>query len=345
MSESSTAASELRRPASRGCPSVAGRRVTDLSAALGGLVWLAIVVGAQTGAIGSSAVERYVALATLVLVPLGLGFLQPVRDVTGSRTLYTAVVVGQFPAALAVVAGLAASQGSVVAVALVVPWIGVTGGVALLGAQRLASRRGGPLPELAIDVACLYVPVAAVFVLLHTAGIGLGFAPIIVLLTGVHFHYAGFVLPLVVGLTGRLLTDEDGRFGSTIVGRTGAATTVVILVGIGLIAVGIAFSALLEAVAVLVFALAVVGFAVLWVRAVVPAVARVPGALLSVAALSVCWTMALALAFAYSSLPGTSVLITIPEMVRWHGSVNAVGFALPALLAFRLLEKERRPSP
>ena len=48
--------------------------------------------------------------------------------------------------------------------------------------------------------------------------------------------------------------------------------------------------------------------------------------------------MALAVAFAYSSLPGTSVLVTIPEMVRWHGSVNAFGFALPALLAFRSLE-------
>lgn len=60
--------------------------------------------------------------------------------------------------------------------------------------------------------------------------------------------------------------------------------------------------------------------------------------LLAVAALSTCWTMALALAFAYSSLPGTPALVTIPEMIRWHGSVNAFGFALPALLAVRLLE-------
>ena len=120
--------------------------------------------------------------------------------------------------------------------------------------------------------------------------------------------------------------------------RTLTVATVVVLLGIPLIAIGIAFSPLVEIVAVVVFPVGVAGFAVLMLRAVVPAVPRLPGALLTVAALSVCWTMALALAFGYSSIPGASVLVTIPEMVRWHGSVNAVGFALPALLAFRLLE-------
>lgn len=318
-------------------PRLAGRRVTDLSAAAGAVVWLALVVAVRGGAVGLSAVELYVALATLVLVPLGLGLLEPARDAAGGSVPYTAAIVGQFPAALVVVAGLTASQGSLVAVALVVPWLGVTGSVALLGVQRLASRRGGPLPELAIDAACLYVPVAAVFLALHAAGISLRFAPIIVPLTGVHFHYAGFVLPLVVGLAGRLVAAEYGRFETTIAGRVASASTVVIVAGILLIAVGITFSPLIEVVAVTVFTAGVVGFASVLLREVVPAVPRLPGALLALAALSVFWTMALA--FAYSSLPGTQVLITIPEMVRWHGSVNAFGFALPALLAFRLLEK------
>lgn len=46
-------------------------------------------------------------------------------------------------------------------------------------------------------------------------------------------------------------------------------------------------------------------------------------------------TMALALAYGYSAFPRTGRLITIGEMVRWHGTVNVFGFALPALLAFR----------
>jgi hypothetical protein len=96
---------------------------------------------------------------------------------------------------------------------------------------------------------------------------------------------------------------------------------------------------LLEVVAAAAFSAAVVGFALFLLRTVVPAVGRIPGALFAVAAVSLCWTMALALAFAYSALPGTPRVVSIPEMIRWHGCVNAFGFALPALFALRSLDK------
>ncbi len=324
--------------ASHPCPRFAGRRVTDLSAATGGTLWLGLAAGTIGGAVPLAPVALYVALAALVVVPLGLGAVETPRDATTATVAYRAAAVGQAPAALALVAALAAPQGSPVAVALVLPWLGVTGAIALCGVGRLAARGGGPLPELAVDAGLLYVPIAAAFLCLHAAGISLRFAPIIVLLTGVHFHYAGFALPLVVGLTGRILTGTDGTFPATIAGRATAAATVVIVAGILLIAIGITFSPLVEVVAVVAFTVAVVGFAIRMLRDAVPAVPRLAGLLLAVAALSVCWTMALALAFASASLPGTPSLVTIPEMIRWHGSVNAFGFALPALVAFRLLE-------
>lgn len=318
-------------------PTVAGRRRTDLSALVGGGGWLALAVGTIGGPIPLSTVELYVAFATLVVVPLGLGSLEP-RDAHDPLLRYTVAVGGQFPAAVAVVAGLAVPQGSPVAVALTVPWLAITGAIGLVGLRRSLARGPGPLPALAIDAALLYVPVAAVFLCLHAADISLRFAPIIVLLTGVHFHYAGFALLLVVGLTGRVVAADGGGYPPTVDGRAAAAATAIIAVGILLIAIGITFSPLLEAVAVAAFSTAVVVFAVIVLRAVVPAVPRLPGALLALAAVSLCWTMALALAFAYSALPGTAPLVSIPAMVRWHGSVNAFGFALPALLAARLLE-------
>ncbi|ELZ16232.1 YndJ family protein [Natrinema thermotolerans] len=336
--------SSARTRRSSPSPTVAGRRLTDLSALIGGAVWLALAMGTVGGSIPLSPVERYVALATFVVVPLGLGLLEPMSDAAGSlpdRTVtpYRVAVGGQLPAALAVVAGLVAPQGSPAAVALVAPWLVVTGAIALVGLRRSLARGTGPLPELAIDAALLYVPVAAVFLCLHAADISLRFAPIIVLLTGVHFHYAGFALPLVVGLTGRIAATDDGGFPPTVAGRASAAVTAVIAVGILLIAVGITFSPLLEVVAAAAFSAAVVGFALCLLRTVVPTVPRFAGALFAVAAVSLCWTMALALAFAYSALPGTATLVSIQEMIRWHGSVNAFGFALPALLALRSLER------
>ncbi len=315
---------------------VGNRRVTGLSALVGGTIWLALAGGAIVGVDTLSEIELYVAFAVFVLVPMGLGLLRPPAR---TKRLYSIVVQTQFPAAVLAVVALTLPQGTVGAVSLALPWLAITGSIAVLGADRLASRRGGPVPELAIDAALLYVPVAAVFLLLHTADISLRFSPVIVLLTVVHFHYAGFVLPLVVGLTGRLVTDEGGRFKKTIGGRLAAGTTVVIVAGILLIAIGITFSPLVEVAAAAVFTAAVVGFAAIVLYEVVPTLPRLPGACLAVSAISLFWTMALALAFAYGQLPVTDPIVTIPQMVRFHGSINAFGFALPALGAFWLLER------
>jgi hypothetical protein len=135
---------------------------------------------------------------------------------------------------------------------------------------------------------------------------------------------------------GRRLTDEQGRFGSGPAGRLGLAATLVIVVNLALIAVGITFSPTVEIVAVAFFTVAVAAFALLALRRVVPALPLLPAALLGFASLAIVGTMALALAYGYSAFPATGELVGIGRMVRWHGSLNAFGFALPALLAFRI---------
>lgn len=320
-------------------PRVGDRRLTDLSAAVGAVAWLAVAAAALGGTLALSVVELYVALAALVLVPLGLGLAVTAADPAVVALPYRVAVAGQFPAALAVVGALALPVGSLGSVALAVPWLGVTGLVASVGLRRLAARGLRPLPDLAVDAALLYVPVGAVALLLHRAGISLRFEPLIVLLTVVHYHYAGFVLPLVTGLSGRRLAGGDGRFDDGLAGRVAAAATLVIVVNLALIAVGITFSPLVEVVAVALFTAAVTAFALLVLRGVAPSLPPLSRALLSVASLTLVVTMTLALVYGYSAFPATGTLISIGEMVAFHGSLNAVGFALPALLAFRLLDE------
>jgi hypothetical protein len=48
--------------------------------------------------------------------------------------------------------------------------------------------------------------------------------------------------------------------------------------------------------------------------------------------------MALALAYGYSAFRPSDALVGIGTMVRWHGALNAFGFAVPALLSLRLLD-------
>lgn len=330
-------------PTSDGPPADRGRllgrcRVTDASAFVGTGAWIGFATASAAGPLDLGTVELFVCFATLVLVPLGLGLVEGLSGSRGLSASFTAAVYGQFPAAVLVAVGLARPVGTAGSVLLVLPWLAVTGAIALVGFGRLLARGSfRPLPELAIDAALCYLPVAAIALVGHRSGVTLYFPPIIVLLTAVHFHYAGFVLPLIVGLAGRRCTGADGRLGTDRAGRVAALATAVLVVNVALVAVGIAFSPVVEVVAVALLVAAVLGFAAVTLGVVVPGLPRLPGALLASAALSLFVTMAFALAYGYSAFPGTDPLVTIGEMIRWHGTLNAVGFALPGLLAFRLL--------
>ncbi|SIQ75084.1 YndJ-like protein [Haladaptatus litoreus] len=291
-------------------PTIVGFRLTDANTVFGAILWSMLVAADIL-----STVELFVALAVLVILPLGLGVAMTPRRSGRTPLVYRLAVFGQPPAAILAVASFTFPTASVSAVALTLPWVAVTACVALFGLWRLLPRGFTPLPELAIDAALLYVPVGAVALFLSRAGISFHFKPIIILLTVVHYHYAGFALPLIAGMAGRLVTDDSGRFGSDFAGRAMAATTLVIVVNLALIAIGITFSPLVEVVAVAFFTVAVVVFALSILGSVVLQVDRVRGVLLSLAAVAVVWTMALALAYGYSAYPGTPQLVTIDEMI------------------------------
>jgi hypothetical protein len=322
-------------PVAAGRTRLAGYRLTDLSAVVGAVVWVGAVVAGLADLVALSPVDRFVALAVLVLVPLGLGLVRPPDSRIGMAAARGAAVAS-LPAALAVVAALALPVGSRPSVLLALPWLGVTGAIAVVGLARLRTLGLGGLAELSVTAALLYVPVGAVALVLHRAGIALRFEPLIVLLTAVHYHYAGFVLPLVVGLIARVVGAGDGFEGPA--GQVGAAALLVLVGNIALIAVGITFSPLLEVVAVGLFTVAVAVYAALALGRAVPRLPRLPASLLTVACCTLFASMALALAYGYSAFRPSDALLGIGTMVRWHGALNAFGFALPALLAFRLLE-------
>src|SRR4051812_23743633 len=114
-----------------------------LSAPAGTLAW---AVGLLTFRPGWT--EAMLLLASLVIVPLGLGLVvsSDLRD--RSRPWRMAVRL-QFPAALALTASVALPAG-VAAVLLAVPWLVTTGLVALHGFSRLW-RGSHATPEVCVD--------------------------------------------------------------------------------------------------------------------------------------------------------------------------------------------------
>jgi len=303
-------------------PSIRGIAVADLSAVLGAVVWLAMTATGELDAI-----ERALALAPLVLVPLALrtavtgAFEAPV-----SRLTTTAIWL-QPVGALLFAVSLVVPSPALLAAALATPWLAVTGLLGLAAFVRTRARGGLVFPETAIDAGFAYVSVGAVALLLAHLDLTFWFDRVIIRLTAVHFHYAGFVLPVAAGLTGRYLGDHSWEF-RTVVG--------VVLVGPALIAVGIAFSPLVEVVAVSLFTVAVAAFGGVVLRRVVPTCSRPQGLLLGIAAVALPISMAFALGYGISTFTGRSLGLTISTMVALHGSINAFGFGLCATLGWRL---------
>lgn len=272
----------------------------------------------------------------LAVVPLGLGLVGERSDPGARGVFWRAAVVTQLPAAFLLAGSLALEPGTV-AGSLAAPWLLVTVLMALLAVTRLMSRQGGPIAELAIDAGLAMSAVGGTWTVLTRAGIQvLDFSPVIVLLTAVHFHFAGFTLPVVAGLVGRAGAEAGP------VKTAYQFVVFAILGGVPLVALGITASPTIEWLASWLLAPAAVCVALFQI-----AFARregpLPRLLLSASAGCLIFGMALAGVYALGEYL-ERVWLDIPTMVRWHGSSNALGFGLLGLIGHTLGRGDAPPS-
>lgn len=146
------------------------------------------------------------------------------------------------------------------------------------------------------------------------------------LLTAVHFHFAGFATATIAAAT---LHFADTRGQHPWLKR-------LLLFVVGLpfvVAAGFVISPVVKMIAAILFSASVAGLAI-FLRAcakkVEDATARV---FLQVAAGAVFAGVVLSGAYAVGDFLGNDAL-TIPQMARTHGVLNAVGFCLPGLLGW-----------
>jgi len=196
------------------------------------------------------------------------------------------------------------------------------------------------LPAITARVALGLWLVGALWVVADAFGLApLGFSSLIVRLTAVHFHYAGFVLPVIAAVVAAAYPNGLTR-AAAVAGLLGVPATALGITAVQLGAppwVEAVFAAPMVAGGLLVGAvhLALAGGA--WSAASRPAVR----ALRLIVGLTLLGTMALAGAYAARGwLPWAP---TIPQMVAWHGLGNALGVALCGLTAC-WLDRATRPA-
>lgn len=293
-----------------------------LAAAVGLVLWLAAALLLRPGW-----AELLLLLGPTVVVPLGLGCVAPraPRRLPGRWRLAAWSVE---PCALALCAAFALPAGGIAAL-LALPWLLSTTLVALLGILHWVEHGGRLAPERAADAGLIFLAVGGAWTLASRWGMEpFGFREPIVLLTGAHFHFAGFALPLLCGLAAGVQP-----------GRLAGAAALGVVTGVPLVAIGITVGASgwlgleLAAAAWLGGATALV--ALLQVRAAQRRRGSAPAALLVLSGVSLAAAMGLAVAYALGRWLGTPWL-DIETMVRFHATANVFGFSLAGLLAWTL---------
>jgi hypothetical protein len=290
-------------------------------ALIGGVFWILCVAWFQPGL--ELAILWFGALA---LVPLALGLHGFAGKGARSRFAFRS---GRFvvPAGLLLVAGTSFDGDWRVRLALAFPWVALTLLLAGVGAWRLVSRRGSGFANWGL----VLFAVSGVSAGAYAAGHELfGFPLLIVLLTAIHQMYAGLILQTVAAC---IVAAQPGRIAWL------AALGVTLgnpAVALGITATHLGAPPLIEFLAVCFYATCVIllGWVQLYVafrrKSGLPLLSRV---LLVVSELALGTALVLAIIFAWGTARGWPTL-TIPQMTFWHGTLNAFGFALLALIAW-----------
>lgn len=260
-------------------------------------------------------VEPLLALALLVLVP-SLPGLHPAR----ARHVAVSVL-----AAASATAGLLLSPGTAAA-ATTLPWL-------LLATVRAATltrrwmQRPSATDRFVRALAGGYLVVGAAWLTFHAADAQVaGVAPPFVLLTAVHFHYAGTVSLVLACCAWQ-------RWRS----RPSAAAVALVASGPPVVALGFLTIGLLQIVGAVQLTVGLWTLAAVTLSRLRQAAAdRVTAALLVTSSLAVLVPMLLAVVWASGWNLGTPAP-TIPQMAWSHGVLNALGFALPGVLGWRRL--------
>ena len=215
------------------------------------------------------------------------------------------------------------------AVLLAVPWMLFTYILAGIGLVHFFRHVRSLNEQLCYSAALVYVAVGGTWAVISRSGMQvMDFEPTIVLLTAVHFHYAGFALPLLSGLAIRTMTRH----------HLARLMILLIIVGIPLVGVGIAGDPLVEVIAVGILATGCVGMALVQLGTALRCSLEPARGLLLVSSISLLLGMLLAVIYGIGEYRGEQ-LLGIPLMIPLHGIANSAGFSLAGLYGWRVLRR------
>lgn len=307
--------------------------VASGTAAGGFAVWIIFLFVSTTDSHETELIHKVAMFGLFCVAPLAFSLVPGGEQQGISLNLYRKIVTALPFAVFA--AALSFTETRWLAAAMAFPWFLLTLGIAAFGLIRIMTRGLQPLAESAIDAGLVYLPVSAGWLVIYRLGVQpLDYGETIVLLTVIHFLFAGYGSLIIAGLNGRkLATMEHPR-------RLYAASVFLIVAAMPVVAAGITFSPWLGLIGTLMISVGLVLLAVLTVGWVIPSLnGLVKKILLLIAAAASCAAMVMATLYAYS-LATHTLIFDIPTMAMRHGLLNAFGFVTCSLLAWTIVKYE-----
>lgn len=255
-------------------------------------------------------------IAQLVYVPFALRLIMGKDDWFAKRYYYFAI-----PAYLAV-ALLQVTPDSKWDGLLAALYLMFTIGIAIYGLWRFFNRGFTHFEEFAIDIGLVYISLGGAWFFAYVTGIETGFSPLITWLTAIHFHYSAFLLPIFIGLLGRLYKSGIYRIVCSI-----------LLVSPLIVAIGITFSRWIELLSVGLYIIGLGGFIIIACKTSFANKMQKWLVRISFGALGV--TIIFSLLYALGNGFGLTP-VDIDFMLQFHGVLNCMVFALLGIVGWSI---------
>jgi hypothetical protein len=288
----------------------------------GSVVWVLLVGCTLAGWLHLEFLELLFLIAPWIVVPTGIQLL-PQKGNSNLMRWETKGVVLQFAAAFLATVSFLFPSGRIAAL-LAACWLLVCSGWALDGLLRILKFRAQSFAQICFAAGEIYLAVGGAWLIASRLGMQpAGFVEPIVLLTGVHFHFAGFLCCLFAGFTYR-------RLGNTPWAKPICIVLLGTVLGPGMLAVGFLIGPKVKLFAAMLVVIGQCGLAAGMTRIAWQGVRGFSRIALQASAICVVTGMIFAALWALGEYP-LHPFADLYRMERIHGILNAVGFGVVGL--------------
>jgi hypothetical protein len=293
---------------------------------LGGAVWLGMAAGSWSGWPQLGVIEVLFLLAPWIVIPLANSLI-PALDGSEPRTVWPLAGKWMIFAAAALATVSFFLPVGVWAASFAGAWLLVCVWFAGRGLRRLWRFRSRSFSQVCFAIGEAYLIVGGAWLVASRLGLQpVGFQEPIVLLTAVHFHFAGFLSAVLAGLTFERLRET--RWSKLLGGALPG-----VIIGPGLLGLAFLVGPQVKLAAVMVIVAGQFGLATGMVRVALRTENPVGRAMLILSSGCVVAGMALAASWALGEYP-LQPFVDLGRMERYHGALNALGFGICGLIGW-----------